>query len=35
MFLKWVKTRVHHDLKDYYLVNYPSVPMEGLMARKP
>lgn len=33
--LTWIKTKVHHDLKDYYLVDYPSVSMEGLMARKP
>lgn len=31
----WVTTRVHHDLTDYYLVDYPNVPMEGLTAKKP
>lgn len=33
--LQWIKTRVHHNLKDYYLVDLPGIPMQGLLARKP
>lgn len=31
----WIKTTVHHNLKDYYLVGFPDIKMEGLIARKP
>lgn len=31
----WVKTKVHHNDEDYYLIDYPELAMEGLIARKP
>lgn len=31
----WVKTKVKHNLKDYYLKDFPSLKMQGLIARKP
>ncbi|MNI26124.1 hypothetical protein D3C73_798080 [compost metagenome] len=30
---KWVSTRVEHKNGDYYIVGYPNVPMQGLLAR--
>jgi hypothetical protein len=30
---RWVITRVEHNGRDYYLVNYRNVPMEGLKVR--
>lgn len=29
----WAKTRVEHNGKDYYLVGYSNIPMEGLKVR--
>jgi Domain of unknown function (DUF5348) len=31
----WVKTEIKHNLKDYYLKDYPDLSLEGLIARKP
>ena len=31
---KWVSTRVEHDGKDYYIVGYKGVSMEGLTVRQ-
>ncbi|MCP1161220.1 DUF5348 domain-containing protein [Bacillus infantis] len=31
---QWIKTTVHHNHKDYYLVGFPNLKMEGLIARK-
>jgi len=31
----WVKTQVKHNLKDYYLKDFPNLKMKGLIARKP
>ena len=30
---RWVKTSVEHDGKDYYLVGYSDIPMQGLRVR--
>ncbi len=30
---RWTKTRVEHDGKDYYLVGYSDIPMQGLKVR--
>lgn len=29
----WVHSRVEHNGKDYYIVGYPEIPMEGLHVR--
>lgn len=29
----WIHSRVEHDGKDYYIVGYSSVPMDGLKVR--
>lgn len=30
---RWVRTRVEHNSKDYYLVGFSDIPMQGLLAK--
>ncbi|MGG0738936.1 MULTISPECIES: DUF5348 domain-containing protein [Niallia] len=32
---QWIKTTVHHNHDDYYLVGFADIPMEGLIAKYP
>lgn len=32
--VEWVASRIEHNGKDYYLVGYPDLKLEGLQARK-
>lgn len=32
--VEWIATRLEHNGKDYYLVGYPELELEGLQARK-
>lgn len=32
---RWIKTEVKHNLKDYYLKDFPELNMNRLIARKP
>lgn len=34
-FKHWIRTTVHHNLEDYYLVGFPDLKMDGLIVRKP
>ncbi len=32
---QWIKTTVDHNHEDYYLVGYPGISLQGLMAKYP